>query len=104
MSATTTTADNPESCSLPNEQEPPAAGGWLLRPIEWVSAVLMLAIVGMLLLGVGSRYLFSAPLTWVDEAVSIAFLWLAMLGAAIAIHRNEHLRLTVFVQMLPARW
>ncbi|OYU72738.1 MAG: hypothetical protein CFE45_39240, partial [Burkholderiales bacterium PBB5] len=43
-------------------------------------------------------------MTWVDEAVSIAFLWLAMLGAAIAIHRNEHLRLTIFVQMLPARW
>lgn len=104
MSATAAPADNPESFSLPNEQEPPAAGGWLLRPIEWVSAALMLAIVGMLLLGVGSRYLFSAPLTWVDETVSIAFLWLAMLGAAIAIHRNEHLRLTIFVQMLPARW
>lgn len=97
------TADNPDAFSLPNELEPPRAGAWLLRPIEWVSAALMLAIVGMLLAGVASRYLLGAPLTWVDEAVSIAFLWLAMLGSAIAIHRNEHLRLTVFVQMLPER-
>ena len=102
--ASTSATDNPEAFALPGEVEPPLAGGWLLRPIEWASAALMLAIVGMLLLGVASRYVFSAPLTWVDEAVSIAFLWLAMLGSAIAIHRNEHLRLTVFVQMLPARW
>ena len=104
MTASTSPADNPEAFALPGEVEPPRAGAWLLRPIEWASAALVLAIVGMLLLGVGSRYLLSSPLTWVDEAVSIAFLWLAMLGAAIAIHRNEHLRLTIFVQMLPARW
>ncbi|MEK8050589.1 TRAP transporter large permease subunit [Ideonella sp. DXS22W] len=101
--SSTSTADNPDAFSLPNELEPPRAGAWLLRPIEWVSAALMLAIVGMLLAGVASRYLLGAPLTWVDEAVSIAFLWLAMLGSAIAIHRNEHLRLTVFLQMLPER-
>ena len=96
--------DNPEVYALPNEVEPPRAGAWLLRPIEWVSAALMVVIVSLLLSGVTSRYVFSAPLVWVDEAVSIAFLWLAMLGSAIAIHRNEHLRLTVFLQMLPLRW
>ena len=31
------------------------------------------------------------------------FLWLAMLGSAIAIDRNEHLRLTLFVGMMPQR-
>ena len=102
---TTTThpADNPEVFALPNELEQPRAGAWLLRPIEAVAAALVATIVGMLLVGVGARYLFSAPLVWVDEAVSIAFLWLAMLGTAIALHRNEHLRLTVFVQWLPLR-
>ncbi len=102
--SSTSSADNPDAFALPSEVEAPRAGAWLLKPIEIVSAALMLAIVGMLLAGVASRYLFGAPLVWVDEAVSIAFLWLAMLGAAIAIHRNEHLRLTVFVQILPERW
>src|SRR5690606_13008793 len=43
------------------------------------------------------------PIIWVDEAASISFLWLAMMGAAIAIDRNEHLRLTVFIGMFPDR-
>ena len=102
--ATATATANPETYALPNEVEPPRAGAWLLKPIEWLSAALVVVIVSLLLAGVTSRYAFSAPLVWVDEAVSIAFLWLAMLGAAIAIHRNEHLRLTVFLQMLPPRW
>jgi tripartite ATP-independent transporter DctM subunit len=35
--------------------------------------------------------------------VSISFVWLTMLGAAIALYRNEHLRLNLFVDMLPER-
>jgi tripartite ATP-independent transporter DctM subunit len=76
--------------------------GWM-RPVEVVSAILLLAIIGMLLTGVVSRYIFSRPIVWIDEASSIAFLWLAMLGTAIAIDRSEHLRLTVFLNTLGER-
>lgn len=75
----------------------------LLKPIEVVSAALMTLIVVMLLVGVVSRYVFSLPIIWIDEVVSISFLWLAMLGSAIAMYRNEHLRLTLFLQMMPER-
>jgi TRAP-type C4-dicarboxylate transport system permease small subunit len=68
-----------------------------------VSALLLAAIVVLLLAGVTSRYVFSRPVIWIDEVVSISFLWLAMLGSAIALHRHEHLRLTVFLVMLPER-
>jgi tripartite ATP-independent transporter DctM subunit len=78
-------------------------GSPIMRPIEIISVGLLLFIVGMLLAGVVSRYAFSRPLFWVDEAVSIAFLWLAMLGSAIAVDRNEHLRLTLFVSGLQPR-
>lgn len=74
-----------------------------MAPIEVLSASLMVAIVLMLFGGVVARYVFSEPLGWIDEAVSIAFIWVAMLGAALAMHRNEHLRLTMFVDMLPAK-
>ncbi len=76
--------------------------GWM-RPVEVISAILLLSIIGMLLAGVVSRYLFSRPIVWIDEASSIAFLWLAMLGTAIAIDRSEHLRLTVFLNTLGER-
>lgn len=75
----------------------------LMMPLEVLSAALMVGIVLMLFGGVVARYLFSQPLGWIDEAVSLAFIWVAMLGAVLAMHRNEHLRLTMFVDMMPVR-
>jgi len=60
-------------------------------------------IVVLLLVGVTSCYVFSFPGVWIDETASLSFLWLVMLGSAIALDRNEHLRLTLFLMMLPAR-
>ncbi len=74
-----------------------------LKPLEAVSALLMLNITVLLLVGVISRYLFNKSLVWSDEVVSISFIWLTMLGAAIAVHRNEHLRLALFVDLMPER-
>ena len=74
-----------------------------MRPIEALSALLMLNITVLLLVGVISRYVFGKPIIWADEVVSLSFIWLTMLGAAIAVYRNEHLRLSLFVDMLPER-
>ncbi|WP_404947080.1 TRAP transporter large permease subunit [Rhizobium terrae] len=76
------------------------ASVWM-RPVEAVAALLLVGIIGLLLTGVISRYVFSLPIVWIDEVASISFLWLAMLGAAMAVDRSEHLRLTLFVGMLP---
>ena len=76
---------------------------WMI-PIEAACAALMVSIVVMLFSGVMARYVFSRPLGWVDEAVSFAFIWVAMLGAVIAMHRNEHLRLSMFVDKMSDRW
>ena len=79
---------------------PARAGSALLLPFEALSAALTLLIFSLLLLGVIARYVFSAPIVWIDEVVSISFLWVAMLGSVLAIDRNEHLRLNVFVERL----
>lgn len=86
------------------DHEPARTGSPLVRPLEMVAAALLVIIITLLLGGVTSRYVLSIPVVWIDEAASISFLWLAMLGAAIAIDRNEHLRLTLFVGMLPEKW
>ncbi|AMJ63686.1 hypothetical protein AXW83_14100 [Bosea sp. PAMC 26642] len=78
-------------------------GSAIMRPVEIVAAALVALIICVLLLGVTSRYVFSLPVIWIDEVASISFLWLAMLGSAIAIDRNEHLRLSLFVGMMPRR-
>ena len=85
------------------ELEDVRPGSPFMRPVEAVAAALVALIIGVLLLGVTSRYVFSLPVIWIDEVASISFLWLAMLGAAIAIDRNEHLRLTLFIGMMPER-
>jgi tripartite ATP-independent transporter DctM subunit len=89
--------------AVPGEAPMASTGQWFLRPIEAVAALLLVVIVVLLLVGVTSRYVFSIPVIWIDEVVSISFLWIAMLGSAIALHRNEHLRLTVVLVMLPPR-
>ena len=65
--------------------------------IEWLSALLVLVEVLLLSLGVFSRYVLHAPITWVDELASILFLWLVMLGATIALRRGAHMRMTSFI-------
>ncbi|MBP1846594.1 tripartite ATP-independent transporter DctM subunit [Rhizobium petrolearium] len=82
---------------------PQQTGSAWMRPVEAIAAVLLVVIIALLLAGVISRYIFSFPIIWIDEVASISFLWLAMLGAAMAVDRSEHLRLTLFVGMLPER-
>ncbi|MCW2309031.1 TRAP transporter large permease [Rhodobium gokarnense] len=102
MQSTTMVADDD---TLPQVSENPEArkGSRYLWPVEFVAAILMVGIVALLFLGVVTRYFLNLPLIWVEEAASLCFLWLAMLGAAIAIDRNEHLRLTLVVHLLPKR-
>jgi tripartite ATP-independent transporter DctM subunit len=100
MNATT---DEAHEFAVPAETLEARPGSALMKPVEVISAGLLLSIIGMLLTGVVSRYVFSRPIVWIDEASSIAFLWLAMLGTAIAIDRSEHLRLTMFLAMLEDR-
>ncbi len=76
----------------------------LMWPLEAVSALLLIVIVLLLFTGVVARYAFSLPVVWIDEVVSLSFLWVAMLGTVLAMHRNEHLRLTLVVERLPERW
>ena len=67
------------------------------------AALLVLAEVVILLAGVTSRYLLHTPLVWSDELASILFLWLAMLGSALAFQRGEHMRMTAVVGRLGPR-
>lgn len=87
----------------------PRNAGWVafdraLALITEIPAALLVALETVILFaGVVSRYVFNAPLTWSDELASILFLWLAMLGAVIALRRDEHMRLTTFIGMMAPR-
>ena len=97
----TTLSDSP--LAVPLETKSTRPGSNIVKPVEAVCAALVTLIVALLLIGVVSRYVFSNPVIWIDEVASIAFLWVAMLGAVLAVDRNEHLRLNLFVEMMPKR-
>jgi tripartite ATP-independent transporter DctM subunit len=70
---------------------------WLGRLVEIPAALLVVAEIVILFAGVVARYGLHRPLIWSDELASILFLWLAMLGAAVAFRRAEHMRMTAVV-------
>jgi tripartite ATP-independent transporter DctM subunit len=70
---------------------------WLGMLVEIPAALLVAAEIVILFAGVVARYGLRSPLIWSDELASILFLWLAMLGAAVAFRRSEHMRMTAIV-------
>lgn len=81
------------------------------RPERWLGLVVavpagiaVLLEVGVLLYGVFMRFGLNRPLVWGDELAGIVFLWLAMLGAVLALLHGEHMRLTTIASRLPVRW
>ncbi len=75
--------------------------GWL---IEVPAAILLAAEVVILFCGISARYVLHAPLIWSDELASILFLWLAMFGAALAVLRHGHMRLSYLADRLAPRF
>ncbi len=65
--------------------------------VEMLAALLITAEMGILLAGVIARYFLHTPLVWTDEVASLLFLWLASLGAVVALRRGEHMRMTALV-------
>src|SRR3979490_1226381 len=65
--------------------------------VEVPAALRVVAEIVVLFAGVVARYGLHRPLIWSDELASILFLWLAMLGAAVAFRRSEHMRMTAVV-------
>jgi len=71
---------------------------------EVPAALLVVAEVGVLFSGVLSRYVLRAPLVWVDELASLLFIWLIMLGSAVAFRRGSHMRMTALVDKAGPQW
>jgi tripartite ATP-independent transporter DctM subunit len=79
-----------------------ALEGWFRWLVEVPAALVLVAEVVILFVGIAARA-FHQPIVWSDELASVLFLWLAMLGSAIAVHRSAHMRLTFFIASLSPR-
>ena len=100
--------EHPSGFALPAQPPPAGLLGVLdrgvSRTVEALAAALVVGEVLLLGFTTTARYAFGHPFPWSDEAASLLFIWLAVLGAVVALRRGEHMRLTAFVRgMAPRR-
>jgi TRAP-type C4-dicarboxylate transport system permease small subunit len=74
------------------------------KPVEFVCGLLMAAITGVVFLQVISRYVFRHPFDWPEELARFLFVWVALLGAALALRRGAHFSIEILVHRFSKRW
>ncbi|THH36671.1 TRAP transporter small permease [Aliishimia ponticola] len=73
----------------------------LCRGITGTSLVFLTVIFGWLVFG---RYVLNATPTWVEQAALLLVMVIAFLGAAVGIHENTHLSVTLLRTSSPPRF
>lgn len=62
----------------------------LRDPVQALAAALMALITGVVFFQVLTRYVFQHPFDWPEELARYAFVWVSMLGGALALARGAH--------------
>jgi tripartite ATP-independent transporter DctM subunit len=70
---------------------------WLGHVLAFAGAALLAIEIVLLLVGVVARYVFQDPLVWDDEITGALFMWLAMIGAVLALRGRQHMRMSALV-------
>lgn len=76
---------------------------FLERPVNWLIAISLSALVVLSNWAVFQRYVLSRPLHFAEEMSVFLFLWIIMLGAIAAEKEDRHLTISVLVDALPAK-
>lgn len=87
-----------ESNETPGEHAPLLS---LKRLDETVGVIALLAILGSILWGVISRYIFPQPATWTYEIALLSFGYLVFFGAVAGVRLRTHAAIDVLVATFP---
>lgn len=67
-----------------------------------VAGLAMIVGVGIMFLGVVARYIFNAPMSFVDEIAPIFFVWSTLVGYSIAMRKDEHIKMDALYEVIKA--
>ncbi len=67
------------------------------------SVALLAAMVGLICYQVTARYLFRAPLAWVEELATYCFIWMTLLGAGLATKLGRQIRIQTLDHVMSPR-
>lgn len=71
-----------------------------------LTALCVLGFAVMFILGIATilfRFVLSVSLAFPDELILYLFVWTTFLGSAVALRRNAHAAIEIFVEWLPGR-
>lgn len=74
---------------------------WVAR-LETVAVILLMALLTAVTFAqVVTRYLLGDPLIWSEEAARYLFVWVSMIGAALALREGGHFGLDLLIRPMP---
>lgn len=71
--------------------------------VDFVLAVLLVAMTAVVFIQVFFRYVLDAALPWPEEVARILIVWLSFLGAYMAMREKKHIGFGVLVEQFPRR-
>lgn len=71
---------------------------------RWLIVALMGSMAALVFANVVSRYLFNHSIIWVEELTQYQMIWIAYLGAGLALREGRHVAVNVVEAMLPPGW
>lgn len=76
----------------------------IMRGARFLLGALLLFSIALNFANVVARYLFNWPFEWAEEVMTFIMLWCVFAGAALVTWNNDHLRMNVLSDRLPAGW
>jgi TRAP-type C4-dicarboxylate transport system permease small subunit len=74
---------------------------WIARVETAAVIVLVTLLTAVTFAQVTTRYVLSDPLIWSEEAARYLFVWVSMIGAALAIREGGHFGLDLLIRPMP---
>ncbi|MFW6028506.1 MAG: TRAP transporter small permease [bacterium] len=86
----------------PSSRRDPKVVAWFVRMLEWAVMTLMGMIALLVIVEVGLRWLAGgASLIVHEELTRYLMVWTVMLGAALLVHEDGHIRISILTDTLP---
>lgn len=74
---------------------------------DWVSGLLLTGGLAIIFYSVIMRYVLNKPQTWTDEVATYMVVWGALIGTAVALRNDHHIKVDLLYNFLPPgaqRW
>lgn len=96
--------DRPNELASPERKNGGSPLGFFLKNVDdWLAAVTMAALIGLMFVSIFMRYVAKIPLMWSEEVIALIFIWTIMIGGISSQKTRRHLSVDLLVVKFPFR-